>query len=108
MIIGAQPSIFWFWFTWQIFPDKNLVFYLAFSFFFVIGLLILITGTTIIAKFFLMITNLFHHPREGVFERDKNDKDYCYWSLRAVIRKWPIWLARQLGIHIFVNAKYNG
>ena len=45
-----------------------------------------------------MITNLFHHPREGVFERDKNDKDYCYWSLRAVIRKWPIWIARQLSL----------
>jgi acetyltransferase-like isoleucine patch superfamily enzyme len=98
MVLGAQPSIFWFWLTWQIFPDKDLIFYLAFPFFFVIGVLILIIGSTLIAKIFLMITNLFHHPREGVFERDKKDKDYCYWSLRAVIRKWPIWLARQLSL----------
>ncbi|TFG26092.1 MAG: hypothetical protein EU532_10805 [Promethearchaeota archaeon] len=52
------------------------------------------------AKFFLVIINLFHKPKEGVFNRDKNDKDFCYWSLRAVIRKWPIWLARQLNLPI--------
>ncbi|MFX1501746.1 MAG: hypothetical protein ACFFDH_12345 [Promethearchaeota archaeon] len=27
-----------------------------------------------------------------------DDKDYCYWSLRAVVRKWPTWLARKLSL----------
>ncbi len=48
-----------------------------------------------------MFANLIHKPKEGIFLRDKKDKDYCYWSLRAVINKWPIWLARQLNIPLF-------
>ncbi|MFW9901903.1 MAG: hypothetical protein ACFFDY_11585 [Candidatus Thorarchaeota archaeon] len=42
-----------------------------------------------------------HKPREGVFLRNKSDKDYCYWSLRAVVRKWPTWLARQFFLPFF-------
>ena len=38
---------------------------------------------------------------EGVFNRSNKDKDYCYWSLRSVVKKWPAWLARQLNIPIF-------
>jgi acetyltransferase-like isoleucine patch superfamily enzyme len=36
---------------------------------------------------------LIHQPKEGVFKRDKKDRDYYFWSLRAVVRKWPIWLS---------------
>lgn len=50
----------------------------------------------VIAKIFLIFINIIHKPKEGVFLRHKNDKDFCYWSLRAVIKKWPVWLARQL------------
>ncbi|MFX1419925.1 MAG: hypothetical protein ACFE9N_13485 [Promethearchaeota archaeon] len=45
-----------------------------------------------------MVINLIHKPREGVFLRSKKNKDYCYWSLRAVVKKWPTWLARQLSL----------
>ncbi|MFX0187943.1 MAG: hypothetical protein ACFE8A_09415 [Candidatus Hodarchaeota archaeon] len=41
-----------------------------------------------------------HKPREGIFNRNKNDEEYCYWSLRAIIRKWPFWLARQINLPI--------
>ena len=41
---------------------------------------------------------MIHTPKEGIFNRDKKDKDYCYWSLRSIIKKWPIWLARQLNL----------
>ncbi len=53
-----------------------------------------------VAKIFLSISILIHKPREGVFNRDRENKDFCYWSLRAIIRKWPIWLARQLNLPI--------
>lgn len=29
---------------------------------------------------------------QGVFKKDKNDKDYYFWSLRAIIKKWLIWI----------------
>jgi carbonic anhydrase/acetyltransferase-like protein (isoleucine patch superfamily) len=42
-----------------------------------------------------MIVNTFHKPREGVFLREKNDKDYRYWSLRNTMKKWPTWLSHK-------------
>ena len=39
--------------------------------------------------------NTLHKPREGVFLRDISDRDYKYWSLRNVIKKWPIWLSHK-------------
>jgi len=47
------------------------------------------------AKLFLVIVNLIHKPREGVFLRHPSDKDYRYWSLRSIIKKWPIWISHK-------------
>ena len=90
----------WFWYFWQLFPEVNLIFFILFPFAFFIGVIILIFSSIIVAKFFLSFVNIIHKPKEGTFNRDKKDKDFCYWSLRAVIKKWPIWLARQLNLPI--------
>jgi acetyltransferase-like isoleucine patch superfamily enzyme len=45
------------------------------------------------------MVNLIHKPKEGVFKRKKEDRDYLFWSLRAVIKKWPIWLTRFVPLH---------
>ena len=45
-----------------------------------------------LAKFLLIIVNLIHKPREGYFPREKNSKDYQFWSLRAVIKKFAFWI----------------
>lgn len=97
---SAQPTLIWFWYFWQFFPEFNLIFFILFPFIFFIGIIILIMSSIITAKIFLIFIIAIHKPREGVFNRDKKDKDYCYWSLRAVIKKWPIWLARQLNLPI--------
>jgi len=49
----------------------------------------------IFAKLILIIVNLIHKPREGVFLRHHSDKDYRYWSLRSTIKKWPLWLSHK-------------
>ncbi|MFX0137326.1 MAG: hypothetical protein ACFFDN_27050, partial [Candidatus Hodarchaeota archaeon] len=100
MVLGAQPAILWFWFYWQFFQIFSITFFLIFPFVFFIGVLVLIFGSTIVAKFFLFFINFIHKPKEGVFNRNKGSKDYRFWSLRAIVRKWPIWLARQLSIPI--------
>lgn len=101
MIISAQPSILWLWFFWQFFPVLNLMFYILFPFVLFVGIILLIISSGIVAKIFLIFINIMHKPKEGVFLRSKNDKDYCYWSLRAIVRKWPTWLARQLYLPMF-------
>ncbi|MFX0043662.1 MAG: hypothetical protein ACFE8L_12190 [Candidatus Hodarchaeota archaeon] len=55
----------------------------------------------------LSCVNLIHKPKEGVFNRNKKDKDYCYWSLRSIIKKWPVWLARQLSLPLLETITFK-
>jgi len=55
----------------------------------------LVIASIIFAKLLLVIINIIHEPQEGTFLRDKNDKDYRFWSIRNTIKKWPIWLAHK-------------
>ncbi len=97
---SAQPALLWFWYFWQFFPEVNTYFFILFPFVFFIAIIILIISSIVVAKIFLIFVNVIHKPKEGVFNRHKSDKDYCYWSLRAVVKKWPCWLARQLNLPI--------
>ena len=52
-----------------------------------------------------MITKIFHEPKQGKFRMEKIDKDYYYWSLRATIKKLPIWTANLIPssfVHNFI------
>jgi len=98
IILSAQPSLLWVWYFWQFFPILDLIFYILFPFAFFLSIILLIISSAIVAKIFLIFINILHKPKEGVFLRNKSDMDYCYWSLRAVVRKWPTWLARQLSL----------
>ncbi|MHA1732784.1 MAG: DapH/DapD/GlmU-related protein [Promethearchaeota archaeon] len=53
--------------------------------------LIFVFMAIFVARVFLWVVNLFHKPREGIFERSKADKDYRYWSLRGTIKKFAFW-----------------
>ncbi|MHA1294470.1 MAG: hypothetical protein ACTSQJ_17650 [Promethearchaeota archaeon] len=107
MVLSAQPSIIWFWYFWQLDPDFNLVWFILFPVAFFIGVIILILSAIFTAKLFLIIINFIHKPREGVFNRNKSDKDYCYWCLRSVVKKWPLWLSRQLFLPILEKLSFK-
>jgi acetyltransferase-like isoleucine patch superfamily enzyme len=98
ILLSAQLPLIWIWFFWQFFPILDLMFYIFFPMAFFIGIIILIISSAIVARIFLGFFNLIHKPRQGVFLRSKSDKDYCFWCLRALVRKWPTWLARQLSL----------
>ncbi len=55
------------------------------------------------AKILLIITHLFHKPREGIFIRDRRDKDYRYWCIRNTIKKFPIWISHKFPIPFMDN-----
>jgi carbonic anhydrase/acetyltransferase-like protein (isoleucine patch superfamily) len=40
----------------------------------------------------LKVVNLIHLPKEGIFKRDITDKDYYYWNIRNIIKKWPLFI----------------
>ncbi|TXT61739.1 MAG: membrane protein of unknown function [Promethearchaeota archaeon] len=100
MVLGSMPTTLLFWWYWQLWNGFSIVFFLGFPMVFFVGIVLMIFSSGILAKFFLVIVNLIHNPREGIFEANKDNRDYRYWSLRSVIKKWPIWIARQLSLPI--------
>lgn len=104
---SAQPAIIWFWFYWQLFGGFSLLFFCFLPIMLFLGIIILILSSIIVAKIFLLVINIIHKPKEGTFQRDKKDKDYCYWSIRAIVRKWPTWLARQVYLPALETIAYR-
>ncbi|MFW9941726.1 MAG: hypothetical protein ACFFFT_11855 [Candidatus Thorarchaeota archaeon] len=87
---------FEFWLFWAVYEIGKFVhFYLFLPLLIVVMYLTSIFVSLIFAKFFLIIVKLIHKPREGVFLRHHSDKDYRYWSLRSVIKKWPLWISHK-------------
>ncbi|TKJ20577.1 MAG: hypothetical protein CEE43_12165 [Promethearchaeota archaeon Loki_b32] len=52
---------------------------------------IFIFGIAIFTKAFLLIINMIHRPREGVFRAEEGDQDYEFWRLRVELKKLVLW-----------------
>ncbi|TFG26933.1 MAG: hypothetical protein EU532_08620 [Promethearchaeota archaeon] len=59
---------------------------------FILAVYIVHFSAILISTLCLKIINLIHCPKEGIFQRDIHDKDYFYWNLRNIIKKWPLFL----------------
>ena len=94
--ISIIPLLLEFWVYWQFLWRPRPVHFYAFLPLLAILMYITIVFSGIIfAKILLSIVNAIHKPREGVFFRIPEDRDYRYWSLRNTIKRWPIWLAHR-------------
>jgi carbonic anhydrase/acetyltransferase-like protein (isoleucine patch superfamily) len=95
--VSIIPLLLELWVYWQWLwnPIRPVHFY---TFLPLLGVLMYVTITfagIIFAKILLFIVNSIYKPREGVFLRIPEDRDYRYWSLRNTIKRWPIWLAHR-------------
>ncbi len=52
---------------------------------------IFIFGIAIFTKAFLLIINMIHTPKEGVFRAIEGDNDYEFWRLRVELKKLVFW-----------------
>jgi acetyltransferase-like isoleucine patch superfamily enzyme len=96
MWISIFTIQFEFWLLWVVYDiGKYIHFYLFLPLMVFVMYLSAIFVSLISAKLMLLIVNLIHKPREGVFLRHKSDKDFRYWSLRSVIKKWPLWISHK-------------
>jgi len=95
--ISLLPAILEIWWYWQMLWNdiRPLHFYVFLPLYFIVMYITTVFTAILFAKILLVIVNIFHKPREGVFLRDPADKDYRYWSLRNTIKKWPTWLAHK-------------
>ena len=68
------------------------VFFLLLPFNVVVSIYLLQISATLIAALLIKIINLIHTPKEGTFHRSFKDKDYVYWNIRNLIKKWPLYI----------------
>ena len=89
---------FEFWLIWKLYKPNETIFI---RFLVLLPLLIFLMYITsivvslIFAKIFLVIVNIIHKPKEGVFLKTPSNKDYRYWCIRSIIKKWPLWLSHK-------------
>ncbi len=71
--------------------------YLFFFFLIPLNIIILIYvlqfSAILISVLFLALIKLIFRPKEGIFKRDIKDKNYFYWNLRNIIKKWPLFIS---------------
>lgn len=48
-------------------------------------------GIAIFTRAFLLIINMIHKPKEGVFRAEEGDQDYEFWRLRVELKKLVFW-----------------
>jgi len=87
---GLMVAIFWYEYT-KYFGLSTILF-LPFALFFMIYIFIL--GVLFFSKMLLILVNLLHKPREGIFLAEIGDKDYEFWMMRTELKKIALWLLR--------------
>lgn len=78
-------------FLWK--EGLYLVFFFLFPFNIVLLIYLLDLSAILISVLFLTIIKLIFPPKEGIFTRDIKDKNYFYWNLRNMVKKWPLFLS---------------
>ncbi|MEJ2252174.1 MAG: hypothetical protein P8Y97_21240 [Candidatus Lokiarchaeota archaeon] len=81
---------------------KNIIIFIVILPFFIAFIYLSLFFTSLlVSKIILLLINRIHTPTEGIFRREKSNKDYYFWCLRSVIKKWSIWLTKFMPSQIF-------
>lgn len=105
MCLSFIPVAFFEYWYIQKFWNSNYywLFFLLLPFNAVVALYILEFSAIFVSLLFLIVVKIIHKPREGIFKRDIKDKDYFYWNVRNIIKKWPLYIAASHPLPWFKN-----
>ncbi len=71
-------------------------FYVIFILLFPLNLICMIYllqfSAIVISFLILKMINLIHAPKEGIFERNVKDKEYYFWNMRNIVKKWALFV----------------
>jgi len=70
-----------------------LLFFLFLPFNFIIFIYLLQLSAILFSLLILTIIKLIYPPKEGTFSRDIKDKNYLFWNLRNISKKWPLFIS---------------
>ncbi|MFX1314030.1 MAG: DapH/DapD/GlmU-related protein [Promethearchaeota archaeon] len=107
--ISIIPLLLEFWFYWRFLWDyeRPVHFYTFLPLLFFGMYISIVLFSIFFAKILLILINAIHKPREGIFLRIPEDKDYRYWSLRNTIKRWPVWLAHKFPFPFLDNVCFK-
>ncbi|MFX1346216.1 MAG: hypothetical protein ACFFAI_13980 [Promethearchaeota archaeon] len=90
-LAGLIVSIFWYWYLLY----ENWIPILAFLPLAIFGsIYFFIVACILFCKLFLILVNLIHKPKEGIFKAEIGDKDFEFWMLRTELKKIALWFMR--------------
>jgi len=95
--LSLIPVLLEFWWYWRLLWDweRPIHFFIYLAFIIFAMYLTVVFTSVIFAKLLLSLVKWRHKPREGTFLRDISDKDYRFWCIRNVIKRWPVWIAHK-------------
>lgn len=70
-----------------------LLFFLLLPFNFLIFIYLLQLSAILFSSLFLIMIKLIYPPKEGTFSRDIKDKNYLFWNLRNISKKWALFIS---------------
>jgi len=92
---GLIVTIIWYWYSRaQVSSNFQWSFFFFFPFVLFGLLYIFIAGCLLFSKLFLILINLIHKPKEGVFKAEIGDTNYEFWMMRTELKKIALWLFR--------------
>ena len=98
--LAVYIPIFWlsgtivcmFWYEYTRFFQLSTILFLPLILFCMIYMFIF--AVLFFSKLLLILLNLIHKPREGVFLAELGDKDYEFWMMRTELKKIALWFLR--------------
>ena len=90
-LAGLIVSILWYGYL----LEKNWVLILSYLPLIILGSIYLfILACIIFSKLLLILVNLIHKPKEGIFKAEIGDTDFEFWTLRTELKKIALWFMR--------------
>ena len=57
---------------------------------------VFVFSTLSTSKLFLVLINLIHKPKQGIFHASERDRDFKFWCMRIELKKIGIWLLKHI------------
>jgi acetyltransferase-like isoleucine patch superfamily enzyme len=90
-LAGLIISILWYWYL----LEKSWLSILLWLPLVLFGsIYIFILACILFSKLFLILINLIHKPKEGIFRAEIGDTDFEFWALRTELKKIALWFMR--------------
>jgi len=95
-ISGLQCAILFY--TYTAFVNNWIIFVFFLPAMLFILYFVFIFGCFLYSKLFLILVNMIHRPKEGIFLAQIRDTDFEFWQTRREIKKIVLWLMRNCPI----------